>query len=248
MRRLSILAVAGLASFAAPALAQDESFPRASVKGVYVTAGAGGGWSSSPSANYTESGTAIGVPYSGTASGSSNLGGGVAIDAGLGYDFGNSTRAELTYVLGSYAVGNTSYAGNVNAAGLNFPFNGTISAAGNVSTNSIMLSGYYDFKNKSKLTPYLGAGVGYTSVSIPTMPASATVNGTTVNNLTIDGGSGNAFGYQAKIGVSYSVSRPADIFAEAIYQGNTGVKINEVTYGPLNTFSLRAGARIRFGS
>jgi opacity protein-like surface antigen len=248
MRKLSPLAIAGLAFVATPAFAQDEPFPRASAKGVYVTAGVGGGWTSSPSVDYTESGTILGIPYSGTASGTSNLGGGVAVDAGLGYDFGNSTRAELTYVLGSYAVGNTPYAGNVTAAGFNFPFNGTISSAGNVSTNSIMLSGYYDFKNKSKLTPYIGAGIGYTNVNIPTMPASATINGISVNNLTVDGGNGSAFGYQAKIGVSYSVSKPADLFAEAIYQGNTGVTVNEVNYGPLNTFSLRAGARIRFGS
>lgn len=249
MRKLpALLAIAGMAAIAAPVHAQEDTSLRANSKGAYVTAGVGGGWSSSPSANYTESGTVLGVPYSGTGSGTTSLGGGVAVDAGIGYDFGNSIRGEVTYVLGSYALGDTSFSGNIRAAGQNFPFNGNIASSGNVSTNSVMFSGYYDFKTKSKFTPYVGAGIGWTGVSIPSMPASARVNGVNLNNLTIDGGSASAFGYQAKIGVSYAVSKPADVFAEAIYQGNTGVTINEVSFGALNAFSARAGVRYRFGS
>ena len=249
MKKLSaLLAIAGLVAIAAPVHAQEDTSLRANSKGAYVTAGVGGGWASSPSANYTESGTALGTPYTTTGSGSTSLGGGVAVDAGVGYDFGNSIRGEVTYVLGSYGLGSTSFSGNANFSGGSAPFNGSISASGNVSTNSVMFSGYYDFKSKSKFTPYVGAGIGWTGVSIPSMPASATVNGVTVNNLTIDGGSGSAFGYQAKIGVSYAVSKPADIFAEAIYQGNTGVTINEVSFGALNAISARAGVRYRFGS
>ena len=248
MRKLpALLAIAVMTALAAPAHAQEAASHRANSKGAYVTAGVGGGWSSSPSANGTESGTVLGIPYSGTASGTASLGGGVAVDAGIGYDFGNSIRGEVTYVLRSYAVGDSSLSGSVRAIGMNFPFNGNTSASGNLSTNSVMFSGYYDFKSKSKFTPYVGAGIGYTSVSIPTMPFSATVNGIARNNLTVDGGSGSAFGYQAKLGVSYAVSKPADVFAEAIYQGSTGVTISEISYGALNAFSVRAGARFRFG-
>ena len=249
MRKLPVLlAVAGLASLSAPALAQDEASPRANSKGAYVTVGVGGGWAGSPSVAYSESGSVGGYTYSGTANGTTSLGGGVALDAGIGYDFGNSIRGEVTYVLGSYAIGNTTYSGNLTSGGRTYTGNGTVSASGNVSTNSVMFSGYYDFKSKSKFTPYVGAGIGYTGVSIPTMPASLTVNGSTFNNLTVNGGSASAFGYQAKIGVSYAVSKPADVFGEVIYQGNTGVTINEVGYGALNAFSVRAGARLRFGS
>ena len=252
MKLPALLAIAGMAAIAAPVHAQEDTSLRANSKGAYVTAGVGGGWASSPSSNYSGSGTIFGVPYSYTGNGTTSLGGGVAVDAGIGYDFGNSIRGEVTYVLGSYALGDTSWSGNIRAVGLNFPFNGNVSAAGNVSTNSVMFSGYYDFKSKSKFTPYVGAGIGYTAVSIPSMPASLTVNvgGTrqTVNNATINGGSGSAFGYQAKIGVSYAVSKPADVFAEAIYQGNTGVTINDTSFGALNAFSARAGVRYRFGS
>ena len=247
MRKLSVLlAIAGVTGLVAPAMAQDVASPRVNSKGAYVTAGVGGGWSSSPSANDTVSGTVLGIPYAGSASGSASLGGGVAADAGIGYDFGNSIRAEVSYVLGRYAIGSSSYAGSISAAGRTFPLNGTISASGNLATNSAMVSGYYDLKSTSRFTPYVGAGIGYTSVSIPSMPASATVNSTTLNNRSLHGGSGSALGYQAKLGVSYAVSRPADLFAEVIYQGNTGVTINDVAFGALNAFSVRAGARLRF--
>jgi len=251
MRKLpALLAIAGMAAIAAPVHAQEDTSLRANSKGAYVTAGVGGGWSSSPSANYTDSGTILGVRYALTGNSTSSLGGGVAADAGIGYDFGNNIRGEVTYVLGSYSLGSTSFSGNIRAVdfGVNFPFNGSIGASGNVSTNSVMFSSYYDFKSKSKFTPYVGAGIGWTGVSIPSMPGSITVNGNTFNNLTFDGGSASAFGYQAKIGVSYVVSKPADVFAEAIYQGSTGVTINEVSVDALNAFSARAGVRYRFGS
>jgi opacity protein-like surface antigen len=248
MRNFSaLLAVAGLAMTAAPVLAQEGDTTSSKSSGAYVTVGVGGGWASSPSINYTESGRIGGTAYSGTTTGTAALGGGLALDAGLGYDFGKNIRGEVTYVLGSYAIGTTSYSGNVTAGGTRYGYNGTVSPTGNLSTNSVMFSGYYDFKSKSKFTPYVGGGIGWTSVSIPSMPASATVNGTTYNNLTVDSGSASAFGYQAKVGVSYAVSKPADIFAEAIYQGNTGVTINQFNYGPLNAISVRAGARLRFG-
>ena len=189
----------------------------------------------------------MGFPYSGSGTGPASLGGGVAVDAGFGYDFGNSIRGELTYVLGSYAMGTGPFSGNVRVAGQNFASNGTLSGTGNVTTNSVMVSGYYDFKSKSRFTPYVGVGIGYTSVSFPTLIASASVGGTT-QNATEAAGGGSAFGYQAKVGISYAVSKPADVFAEAIYQGNTAFSINEDSYGALNAFSLRAGARYRFGN
>jgi opacity protein-like surface antigen len=61
------------------------------------------------------------------------------------------------------------------------------------------------------------------------------------------GGSGSAFGYQAKIGVSYMAAEQADVFLEGIYQGNTSVTVGKSTYGSLNDFGVRAGLRYRFG-
>ncbi len=215
-------------------------------KGAYITAGVGGGWAGSPSVNHSTSGTTgLGIPYSSSSSWNVNLGGGVAVDAGLGYDFGNNFRGEVTYVLNNFALGSTTHGGTVSAAGMSFPSTGTLSASGNLTTNSVMFAGYYDFKSKSRFTPYIGGGLGWTSVSHPTVPTTATVGGTTASG-TVEHGSASALGYIAKAGISYAVSKPADLFAEGIYQGNTSTTLSEATLGAINTFSVRAGFRYRF--
>jgi len=248
MKRIFVLsAIAGVSFFASPTLASEHSEPKDTTKGVYVTAGVGGGWSSSPNANYTESGTVLGVPYNGTANGTVNLGGGIAAEGGLGYDFGNNFRAELTYVFNTFAIGDLTATGNVAVAGANLPISGTLSPSGNLSTNSVFVSGYYDIPTKSKFTPYVGAGLGFTSVNYPSMPA--TIRGVGFSDsTTIEGGSDSSFGYMAKLGVSYAAAKSTDIYVEGIYQGSTGVTLNEVKYDPLNTFSARAGLRFRFGN
>lgn len=87
-------------------------------------------------------------------------------------------------------------------------------------------------------------------MTVPTVPYSATLNfdGNSYGYTgTISGGNASAFGYMAKLGISYALSKPADLFAEGVYQGNTAVVINSVCYGALNSFSARAGVRFRFG-
>jgi len=61
-------------------------------------------------------------------------------NAGIGYQFDQNFRTDLTYDwTGSYGV----------------------NPAGNLSTNMILLNGYYDWKNQSAFTPYVGVGAGY---------------------------------------------------------------------------------------
>jgi opacity protein-like surface antigen len=64
----------------------------------------------------------------------------------------------------------------------------------------------------------------------------------------VPGGSGGAFGYQAKIGLSYLASRSTDLFVEGNYFGNTSVDLgNGTTFGSFNSFGVKAGFRYRFG-
>lgn len=238
--------MAFLALATMPVMAQDKPSPQSSSKGFYLTAGAGGGWAGSPTVNHSTSGTVgTGIPYTSSSSWNLNLGAGASVDAGIGYDFGNSIRGEITYVYNGYSIGDTSHSGTVSAAGMTFPQTGTLTGTGNLTTNSIMFSGYYDLKNKSKFTPYVGGGLGWTSVSHPALPATATVGGTTISG-TVNHGSASALGYIAKAGVTYSLSKPVDLFAEGIYQGNTGVTLSEASLGALNTFAVRGGFRYRF--
>ena len=241
MKLHSLLAAAVAASaIAMPAKAQEEAAPQDTTKGFYATLSAGGSWASSPSLSYSE-GTF------GSVDGTLDLGGGVAGEAGLGYDFGNNARVQLTYVLNTFSLGQASITGN--AAGI--PFTGTISQSGTVSTSSVFASGYYDIPTKSKFTPYVGAGIGWTSVNYPSGTQTATVNALGVTATTTaegSGGSASAFGYTAKVGVSYAVSKPADIFVEGVYQGATSVTIDKTNVSGLNSFGARAGIRYRFGS
>jgi opacity protein-like surface antigen len=61
-------------------------------------------------------------------------------NAGIGYQFDQNMRTDLTY----------DWSGNYG-----------VSPTGNVSTNMVLANGYYDFKNASAFTPYIGAGIGY---------------------------------------------------------------------------------------
>jgi len=253
MRKLSLLlAITGLTSIAAPVYAQEASISK-DTKGFYVTAGVGAAWATNPSILDAQSGSVAGVNYSGVLTGTQSLGGGVAAEGGVGYDFGNNFRSEVTYVFNSFSVGSTTVDGIYRLTGGftgNVPIVANIDPSGTINTNSVFASGYYDFRTKSKFTPYIGAGLGWTSVSTPSLPYSgtATVLGVTSRfSGTSNSGSASALGYLAKIGVSYAVAKPADIYLEGIYQGNTGVTISGTEFGALNSFGTRAGIRYKFG-
>lgn len=61
-------------------------------------------------------------------------------DAGIGYQFDQNLRADLTY---------------------NWTGNYTVAPGATLNTSSVLGTVYYDWKNESSLTPYIGAGIGY---------------------------------------------------------------------------------------
>ena len=66
-----------------------------------------------------------------------------------------------------------------------------------LNIESLMLNGYYDFKNKSKLKPYLSAGVGVTRIKNKITDIDANVT---------DKDSDNHFSWSAGVGLAYAVS------------------------------------------
>jgi len=64
----------------------------------------------------------------------------------------------------------------------------------------------------------------------------------------IGGGNQSAFGWQAKLGVSYVVSRSTDVFVEGVYQGASSVTTDNVEFGAFNSWGAKVGARFRFGA
>ena len=129
------------------------------------------------------------------------------ISAAIGFDFSKvskvNARAELEYTYKDKAT----FAPNISSAILNGVevqgFEGFPSILVNeLRTQSLMLNGYYDFKNKSKFTPYLSAGVGVSRIE----------NKVSINpeffgdseNITTD--TNNNFTWTAGAGVAYKVT------------------------------------------
>lgn len=151
--------------------------------------------------------------------------GGFAGDAGIGYDFG-ALRAEITYAFNS----------NPNPY---LDFNGGRSDIEGtpVRLNSGYLSLYWDLPLTPRIIPYIGGGIGGTNYSY----GAGTVGG---ESYKADGV--GTFAYQAKAGVTYVVSRRADLYVEGTYQGGAGYVLSNENYGPINVWGAKAGLRWRF--
>ncbi|MFM7733633.1 MAG: outer membrane protein, partial [Cyanobium sp.] len=129
----------------------NNDFEQAS--GWYLTVGAGAS-------------TPVDQVFGGNASNDGNVfdgsgdlqhGGGFAIDAGVGYDFG-AIRTELTYSYNRASLNDASFSGR------NFDFD--VSSSGVVNKNDVFGSVYLDVPF-GRWTPYIGGGIGYTSLSTP---------------------------------------------------------------------------------
>jgi len=106
---------------------------------------------------------------------------------------------------------------------------------------SVLASAYWDINLNSRFSPYIGAGLGYSNLTMST--AADQFN-------PYNGYSGGAFAYQFKAGLSYLVSRRSDLFAEAVYRGMTSYPVADnglrYSYGNYNSWGFQLGARYRF--
>lgn len=92
----------------------------------------------------------------------------------------------------------------------------TFSLAGTrVDTYSGFLNGYYDFPTKSRLSPYLGAGLGITWVDAAVQSGPGGV-------VRTPGISQSAFGYLARAGLSYRMGDASALFLQYRYTGSSG--------------------------
>ena len=159
--------------------------------------------------------------------------GGTNLEAGIGYDFGN-IRTELNY---------TSIATNLRQAYIT-PLGTTDSARGDVAIHGVLVGAYYDFENKSKLTPYAGGAIGGGKIAINNIKETwnaigitAEDSGSSVNGLLL---------WSAKIGMSYDLSKKFDLFVEGVYYGTEGFTYNSNKYDGLYSFGANIGTRFRF--
>lgn len=153
----------------------------------------------------------------------------------IGYQF-NQGRAELAVGYGNYGVDSQSFDLG--------PF-GSFSSDGNGSANvtTVMVNGYYDIPIygdkgiKSRWSPYIGAGIGYANIGLPSCDGDGCFSG----------GSVNGFAYQGKVGVSYRATDQGFAFLEGGYLGATGGSVDQVNFDNFGTWQVSIGWRQGFG-
>jgi hypothetical protein len=157
-------------------------------------------------------------------------------DVGVGYKFGDF-RSDLTFGYNNYGGVRQS----LSAPGFG---SATRDADGNLQLFTVMLNGYYDIPirksngERSRWSPYLGAGVGYGSLSVPDCSFTADC---------YNGGSIGGFAYQGKVGLSYRATERGFAFLEGGYLGMTGASLNAVDFDDFGGWRVSLGWRQGFG-
>lgn len=93
-------------------------------------------------------------------------------------------------------------------------------------SQSLMLNGYYDFKNTSKFTPYLGAGVGVTRINNKQV-----INPEFFGESDSQSDTSNTFTWSASVGVAYQVTENV-----ALDLGYRYVDAGEIEFNTNNSF------------
>ena len=176
------------------------------------------------------------------------------ISAAIGFDFSKvskvNARAELEYTYKDKAT----FAPNISSA----IFNGVELQAlegfpslfvNELRTQSLMLNGYYDFKNKSKFTPYLSAGVGVSrienkvSINPEFFGDSENITTDTNNNFTWTAGAGIAYKVTENVALDLAY-RYVDAGETDVSQSIGGIKLKNTADLVSHDYSL--GVRYNF--
>jgi len=193
------------------ALAQGEAVD----DGVYVRVGAGAtfvsDWQQDITYNPNQLFIAIPLAQGQTISNSA----GFAAVAALGFDYADGIRTELEYRYATSPIDSFVTEGGFRA-GLPAPVNDDINA------HFVFSNFYFDFHNSSRLTPFIGAGVG----------------GAFVENE--NGDRDAALAYQGRAGVSLAIGGGFSADMEYIY-----LRTNKLVYGPADEDFTPAGPPVR---
>ena len=159
---------------------------------------------------------------------------GFAYQVGIGYDFG-VLRTDFTYDSSSPDLSSCTETKTSSS---------TCVTSGDLSTHSLMLNAYIDFGDEaSRLTPYIGAGVGTTTIDYDTLQVAST-------NITID--DQTAFTYQLKAGVNYALNSSSAIYLEGAYRkfqdtiSETNTNGEKIQFSNLSALTAVIGYRYNF--
>ena len=154
---------------------------------------------------------------------SAALGGGTAEfdsgfsgEIGVGYDFG-SLRTEFSY--------NST----------NTPLDGVTDV--DVDVKSFLLSAAYDWRSDKKWQPYIGAGVGSSTIDLNL--------GATVGGTTLTAGDDNIATVKLKAGVNYEASEDIDVYGEIWGQGFDDFTIGLIQFTDVSVSGASLGLRVK---
>ena len=148
--------------------------------------------------------------------GTAQFDGGFSGEIGLGYDFG-SLRTEFSY--------NST----------NTPLDGVTDV--NVDVKSFLLSAAYDWRSDKKWQPYIGAGVGSSTIDLNL--------GATVGGTTLTAGDDNITTVKLKAGVNYEASEDIDVYGEIWGQGFDDFTIGLIQFTDVSVSGASLGLRVK---
>ena len=154
-------------------------------------------------------------------------------EVGVGYDFGK-IRIE-----GTFSQGDNDLTKATTVDRDTF----TEWTEGTITNKAWNLGFYYDFKSYKKFTPYIGGGIGNTTLNIidvvekwndETSPTTGPFETYTRTS------------YFGKFGVTYKMNRSSDLFLEGTYRTIGDIKKDVGTYPSPQTYGLNMGLRYRY--
>lgn len=150
---------------------------------------------------------------------------GYALSGVAGYEFGNGLRleGEVDYRQASLD--------KVSVAGL------TANISSDVWSVGMMANAYYDIKNSSPITPYIGGGIGFANVNV----GDGTISGVKVWNKADD----TVFAYQVAVGVGFDVTKQLTLDLGYKYFGTQDPKF-ELAKADYSSHNIMVGLRYRF--
>ena len=170
---------------------------------------------------------------------------------GAGYFLSPKTRLEFNYSKSNYDLSKVGFDGTFSGASAEV----MIPAAHDASVDSFIISINQDFPYSSGWKPFIGAGIGFSSISVDDTTANLTTPGDALNldlgtETVLLGSDNTVFTYQLRAGIAKDVSKNTDVFAEVSYTGTSGISAgsgaDKIEWEGVDSIAIKGGARYRF--
>ena len=155
-----------------------------------------------------------------------SVGNAFLIGGGVGYRFSDNIRTDVTFDFRADADVDATTAGGANVTS-------------EVNAWTVMANAYWDVAKMNPLTPYLGAGLGYSRLETPTQLGGGGEGGASSDNLA----------WAAMLGVAIDLGVPeaaVDLGYRFISLGEFNQASGGASYEDLMAHEVRAGLRYRF--